>query len=232
MQDDYGEFVDAVMAVVTADGGSRARSDLATYFDPDTPFTGSRFEALADCHRADEIAASDIVAVSMLGVNIPAEVAVWLLSDEGRLVVSTHLVDVPANVDLWERPELIDREGELWRLWYVLGEACWPAPDRANGMVTTKISKLLAAKRPRLVPVFDSVVRDVLPRVDSHWAAFSAVVSDPTRHQTILDATSSAPPHVSLLRRPDVALWMAHRRRRDPVWHWRSNGAASRFSRR
>lgn len=212
MQDDYGEFVEAVMAVVTADGGDGARRDVATYFDPGTPFTGSRFEALADRHHADEITAADIVAVSMLGVNIPAEVAVWLLSTEGRLIVSSHLVNVPANVDLWERPELLDRETDLWRLWYVLGEACWPGPNPANGMGTTKISKLLAAKRPRLVPVFDTVVREALPRVDSHWAAFSAVVSDPTRRRTILGATSAAPPHVSLLRRLDVALWMAHRR--------------------
>lgn len=212
MQDHYGEFVDAVMAVVTAEGGSRARADVATYFDPGTPLTGSRFEALADRHRADEITASDIVAVSMLGVNIPAEVAVWLLSEEGRLIVSSHLVNVPANVDIWERPELLDRESDLWRLWYVLGAACWPDPNPANGMGTTKISKLLAAKRPRLVPVFDRVVREALPQVGSHWGAFSAVVSDPTRRQAILDATSSAPPHVSLLRRLDVALWMAHRR--------------------
>lgn len=211
MEHDYGEFVEAVMAVVAADGGGRARRDVATYFDTDKPFTGSRFEVLADRHRTDEITASDIVAVSTLSVNIPAEVAVWLLSEEGRLVVSSHLVNVPANVALWERPELLDPEGDLWRLWYVLADACWPAPNPANGMGTTKISKLLAAKRPRLVPVFDTVVREALPRVDSHWAAFSAVVSDPTRRQMILDATSSAPPHVSLLRRLDVVMWMAHR---------------------
>jgi hypothetical protein len=207
------DFVHAVMAVIEEDGGASARSHVRTYFDARTPFTGSQFELVADWRRPDEITAADIVAVSMLGVSIPADVAVWLLSEAGRLVVSSHLANVPSTVDLWERPELLAPGSDLWRLWDVLRQACWPEPHAANGMGTTKISKLLAAKRPRLVPVFDSVVREALPGVRSHWAGFSAVVADGGRRQSILDATSSAPPHVSLLRRLDVALWMAHRPR-------------------
>jgi hypothetical protein len=209
---DYDEFVQAVMATMTGANRERASADVAAYFDPSMPYTGSKFEVLANLHRADEVTANDIVAVSTLSVTIPAGVAVWLLSEEGRLTISSILVNVPANVDLWDRPDLLKPDGDLWRLWHVLAEANWPTPTTGNGMGTTKTSKLLAVKRPRLVPVFDSVVRDALPKVDSHWAAFAAVVADRKRREVILDVTSSAPPRVSLLRRLDVVLWMANRR--------------------
>lgn len=211
MAGNYDEFVQAVMADVLADGGERARCDVARYYDPVEPYTGSKFETLTDRDHPDRISATDIVAVSTLSVNIPPNVAIWLLSDEGRLRVSSLLANVPANVDLWERPDLLAPDGDLWRVWYVLTEGCWPASTKANGMGTTKTSKLLAAKRPRLVPVFDRVVREALPSLDSHWAAFAAVVAGADRRAKILEVSAAAPPHVSLLRRLDVILWMAHK---------------------
>src|SRR5258708_3955735 len=50
--------------------------------------------------------------------------------------------------------------------------ASWPAPTPNNGMGRTKISKLLAAKRPRLVPIFDSVLERLFPPVTNYWRAF------------------------------------------------------------
>ena len=125
---DYDEFVQAVMADVLAEGGEKAHHAVATYYNPANPFTGSTFETLADRDHPDRITAKDIVAVSTLSVNIPGEVAVWLLRDEGRLQVSSLLVNVPANIDLWDRPDLLAPEGDLWRLWHLLDEACWPRP--------------------------------------------------------------------------------------------------------
>ena len=102
----------------------------------------------------NEITERDIVAVSMLGVNIPAPVAIWLLED-GRSAVSELLRAIPAEADICENGELLDPGRETEALWRLLGNGCWPDPIHSNGMGTTKISKLLAAKRPNLVPIFD-----------------------------------------------------------------------------
>lgn len=76
------------------------------------------------------------------------------------------------------------------------------------GPATT--SKLLAAKRPRLVPIVDSVIKSVLPS-KAHWAAFADALADQGRRRKI-EAATSAPGHLSLLRRIDIAIWMRHRR--------------------
>jgi hypothetical protein len=70
-------------------------------------------------------------------------------------------------------------------------------------------SKLLAAKRPRLVPVLDAVVSGALPPVDDYWAAFQATLSTSEARLLTSVPTVSAGDHVRLLRRVDVVLWMA-----------------------
>ena len=78
-------------------------------------------------------------------------------------------------------------------------------------------TKLLAAKRPRLVPILRTLYGSALPPVDSQWAAFAHLVADPDRRASISEATVGAPNHVSLLRRLDVVLWMAHRDDSSPA---------------
>ena len=79
-------------------------------------------------------------------------------------------------------------------------------------MGRTKISKLLATKRPHLVPIFDSVVEQQLGEVGNYWTAYREAL-DPETAQRWTDATSGAPEGVSLLRRIDAAIWMIGKRR-------------------
>jgi hypothetical protein len=76
--------------------------------------------------------------------------------------------------------------------------------------------KLLAAKRPRLIPILDNKVRDLLqPPPTQFWISMWDELSDDSRRASIADSCANAPVDVSLLRRIDVALWMAatqHRR--------------------
>ncbi|OHU31654.1 hypothetical protein BKG76_00075 [Mycobacteroides franklinii] len=70
--------------------------------------------------------------------------------------------------------------------------------------------KLLAAKRPTLVPVLDNKVNDFLkPPKRQFWVSLHDELSDQARREAISDICQVAPPHVSLLRRIDVALWRA-----------------------
>lgn len=68
--------------VLFEDGAETARNDLKRYMES---FTGSRFNTLANAEQPNRITERDILAVSMLSVNIPAETTIWLLEEGGNL---------------------------------------------------------------------------------------------------------------------------------------------------
>jgi hypothetical protein len=68
---------------------------------------------------------------------------------------------------------------------------------------------LLASKRPRLLPVYDSLVKSLLnPHGGPFWLPLYDQLADPARRNRIERVCSTAPENVSVLRRIDVALWM------------------------
>lgn len=75
-----------------------------------------------------------------------------------------------------------------------------------------RASKLLAAKRPALVPVRDSVVEDFLGADRAWWAPYRDLVSNSEFVARVDELSVAVPDRVSLLRRIDVALWMAGKR--------------------
>jgi len=81
------------------------------------------------------------------------------------------------------------------------------------GWVTA--GKLLARKRPRLLPVYDQVVRCVLGRPESFWLDLhTALRADnwALHHELVaLRQSADLPQSVSALRVCDVVLWMHHR---------------------
>jgi hypothetical protein len=192
------------------------REALDAYFASDGDvFTGSRFELVADFSHPDEFTARDLVAVSMLSVEVPPRVAYWLLSAEGQLATRPLLASVPTTVDIWDAVAsgLLARGEPLWGLWDLLNRAAWPHPEAGNGMGPTTISKLLAAKRPRLVPVWDSVIERVLGPIDGFWDDMHGALTHDELRAFICDATVDAPPHVPLLRRIDAVIWYRNRSR-------------------
>jgi len=202
-------FTDNVRALFS-DGGVGADAAIRKYFSTTGKgFTGSQFELAGDGDHPHEITARDLVAVTMLGVQVPERPALWIL-ENGRDQVRTLLEQVPTNVDMWDpgAQEHLAPGGRLWRLWDLLGEAYWPVQRRSNGLGRTKRSKLLAAKRPRLVPVVDTIVEQQLGKAGNYWQAFGDVMADEPLRREIERATKAAPDHVSLLRRLDVVVWM------------------------
>jgi len=194
---------------------ARVAASLGAYFVNEGPntFTGSRFELLADLQHPNVITARDIVAVSSLSVEVPAPVSIWLLSDEGSVRTNHLLEQVPTDIDIWDPAavELLVKGGPLWDLWDELSCASWPAATQSNHMGPTTISKLIAAKRPRLVPVWDSVITKVLGTADGSWEAMRLALTDDALRARIESATQSAPSHVSLLRRIDAVIWYQNR---------------------
>lgn len=135
---------------------------------------------------ADTCTSDDLVAVSLLSVTVPAQAAHELLVRQ-RARFETLLAEVGPDRDLVGVEEPID---ETWPAW-VLSSALRELPDVGP---TTAI-KLLARKRPRLVPVFDSVINDhVLGGSGVQWVPFrSALQAERGRlHRRLLDLRTAA----------------------------------------
>lgn len=181
------------------------------------PRTGSRFETWAgggDAPRVvNHITADDLVAVSFLSVDIPGSVAVGLL-ETYRGEISDLLTRIPANLDLADvKPGdfagVLGEGSPAWELWDLLrGKETgrW-------GIGATKASKIMARKRPRLIPIYDSVVRPLMGLRDSgeQWQTWHTELSDGRGLPTRLDAIrsqSGVADHASQLRVMDVVLWM------------------------
>lgn len=172
-------------------------------------FTGRHFDVLIDAHSPYRYTADDLVAVSMLSVNVPPESAAWLLGVSGdALEVSRLLRRIPADVDIWDHRADLGRDSAAWELWSLL--------DARAGLGPTITSKLMAAKRPRLVPVQDQVVWNALmgAEVTGYWEAWRDHLRGSLGQKLVvacdvLRAQAKLPVAITTLRILDVVIWMA-----------------------
>lgn len=190
--------------------------DLRRYFAerPATglPYTGRRFEALAGGgdrpETANRITADDLVALTTLSVSVPAEAAIDLLDGALGEQLTLLLVDIPTGIPLTDERagDLVADGSRADRAWHLL--------TGVHGIQWVTAAKILARKRPHLLPVYDNVVRCVLNEPNSFWSSLHAALRDDgcsldhqlqkIRTQAGLDA------RISTIRVLDVALWMRH----------------------
>ncbi|WP_086696180.1 DUF6308 family protein, partial [Streptomyces recifensis] len=174
-------------------------------------YTGSLFAHLgAGGDRvgvADVVTAEDLVAVQMLSVTVPAKAALELLEGERGRRLSELLRRVPACADMADVDAAeLDRSSSAHHAWDLLCDT--------RGVGSVIAGKLLARKRPRLLPVYDRVVKCVLGRPSSFWLPLHTALraDDHALHHTLLDLRKRAgvPDTVTALRVCDIVLWMAH----------------------
>jgi len=124
--------------------------------------TTGHFDRLSQQSDPQRIAAADIVACSMLDAAIPAPAAAWILSAEGQWLTTEILADIPSHDDLWScGASSILRAADLFQLLRAPTSQLPASPDTsALGQATA--TRLLAAKRPRLVPIDDRQIRQTL----------------------------------------------------------------------
>lgn len=201
-------------------GAKASVHDLRTYFGVDRStgavpdYTGGRFEFLDGGGDrpavADVITPGDLVAVQMLSVRVPREVALDLLEGPLGRTVSALLADVDSDVPLGS-----PRAGSL----LAVGEAAdlaWHLLEDQAAMGWVTAGKLLARKRPKLIPVYDRVVRCALGTagLPSFWLWLNDRFSDSdgALPAALSDACDRArmPDSVSPARVFDVILWMRH----------------------
>ena len=145
---------------------------------------------------------TDVAALAVLDVNIPSWSIEALLTDVefGRL-----LRELPLNLGLAQSDSKdVEPAEEMWQRLRSL-----------KGIGRTKTSKLLARKRPHLIPVYDRVVDRALGLRSSPdgWSYFRTQLNRPQLVDAIRGLRESAqvPAAVSDLRLLDVAIWTTHR---------------------
>ena len=209
------QAVDAVVSVLEHE---RAGPSLDSYFSEGNrrTYTGRRFETFAtdEGDTTNVVTRADLLALALLSIDLRGE---WLLAaDEARGRWSAMLREVPCSLHLRDASDdLLSDDSPLSALWQDMAAV-------GGGRRWVTASKLLARKRPRLVPVFDRVVRDlVTPPEGEWWVTMRAVLRDPRTEGAAarLRALGAVRDHVSDLRLIDVVLWMAGTdARRGDAW--------------
>lgn len=213
-------FVVEPRRFVEGDEQSRAAESLRKYY---AGFVGRHSDQLLeglDPNRFDE---RDFFAVSMLSVRVPPEAGLRLI---GNVECEALLGQIPLGASISDLSVPMDKQSPAWRLWDLL---------RSNsGLGPTITSKLMAAKRPGLIPVHDTFVSNALMRgqLDGEWAAWREAMSSPDLAAACdrLRETAGVPDGVTDLRMLDVVIWMrVHGDKRDgdsEFWLWTRDSAA------
>lgn len=195
---------------LTTDDPTAAAGILRAYYGdpyPGTAFTGASFDDWdsTGTRAADTevFTADDLIAIGLLSVTVGPTAARDLLRNR-RDEFSQLLIDVGPDRDLADEAGPIDPTWPAWTLDTQL--------RTVSGIGTTIASKLIARKRPRLYPIWDTVVVDVLAtRRGPHLVPIhTALRTDPDLRRRIVAARSRAelPDTLSELRVLDVLAWM------------------------
>jgi hypothetical protein len=187
----------------------RALDHLTTYYGLDgrPQYTGAYFDAWGDAQEEDRFTAEDLVAVSFLSVFVPPMAAHRLLQIEADRF-SDLLTAIGPDRDLVTETRTID---ETWPARRLNAALCG-----LPGIGPTIASKLCARKRPRLVPIYDSVVAQVTNAYDRQWEPLRTALQtvspggQRTLHQRLLDLRERAglDERISAIRVYDVVTWM------------------------
>jgi hypothetical protein len=214
----------------------RSVDDLRAYFGTDLPpgtpprYTGGRFELLAGGGDRPEvtnrITTEDLFAIQLLEVRVPTEVGLELLEGELGRAVAEHLARIPTDVgigDLAAAALLADGAP---------ADLAWRLLEDPDGMGWVTVNKLLARKRPALIPVYDRVVSCAFGAPRGFWSWLQPLFAEQNgllagRLQAQRDA-AEVPAEVTPLRVLDVIVWMRHeqehRASRCPGLSWDAPG--------
>lgn len=151
---------------------------------------------------ADRFTSDDLVSLSLLSERVPGPAAhTILVTDADRFV--GLLAGVGPDRDLGEQTEPVEADDA--------GSRLYDAVRQLDGMGPTRASKLLARKRPRLFPIRDGVVEQVLGLGREFWEPLRTLLraDDSALDKRLgrLHAQAGLPPEVTRLRVLDVLAW-------------------------
>jgi len=198
-------------AALQSDDDATALRLLTRYFGPVVgdpgSYTGAAWDEWDPSGRrkqdVDEFTSDDCTAVTLLSVDLSGSAAHRLLvRDRDRF--TALLAAVGPDRDLVAVEERVTEAWPASQLYRALDEL--PAVGR------TKASKLLARKRPALLPIWDSVIGGVTQSWDEFWEPLRQELraNDAALHRRLLRLRDQAglSPAVTALRVFDVVCWL------------------------
>jgi hypothetical protein len=183
---------------------------------PTDPACGAR--DVAD--TANQVNDSDLVALSLLGIHVTGYAALAITQYHApRIRELLSAIPADARIETKDSEALLARGAPAWRLWELLRDIQVRASDSRFGAVAA--GKLLARKRPGLIPIEDSKVACVFgrpaPDRDERWwddvrtaMLDRHVTANGTTFLEYLDSFRDAAGlgHLPLLRVLDIIGWM------------------------
>ncbi|MCT2295864.1 DUF6308 family protein [Brachybacterium muris] len=177
-------------------------------------FTGSHFESFAGApNPVNEVTAADLLAVQTLAVTVSSRAALGILETYAQRI-SELLSDIDPTLKLEEVRDEGDFETVLGK--NSSAQALWDLLRRNNpeakrwNLGATTASKIMARKRPHLIPIDDSVVTRVFGRgTASSWRMWrDELLAD----NYLIERADEIKEHVertdlSTLRALDIVLW-------------------------
>ncbi len=193
----HGAAQTAKQRLITNLATPRLCDAVARYFDDEQPFAGKTFDLLGD-NPPDRIVPDDLLAVTLLDVRWKPLAARRLLHGRAAQVTGLlHAVDDETEIGTPEGSKQLDAAEPLWDLLY-----------RLPGVRDTTASKLLARKRPRLIPITDSIIVSAVGTPGETWVTLQHCFQDDLFRQQVESLRPKDTERISLLRIFDVAIWM------------------------
>lgn len=190
---DYGERIDKLLS------DSELSGRVREYLNPESNFAAYSFN-LDGPNPHSEFTSDDLLALNFLDVPIGPLTYRQFKKQEPDL--SETLARVDPTVALWEVDE--NHPG------YRAANELWEALDRIYGVGTITAHKLLARKRPHLIPILDSSVISFYERDTSqYWIPLGRALRDENRRSAIESLRPNDPRahELSVLRILDIAIW-------------------------
>ena len=180
----------------------RMKEDIARYMNPRNSYARDVYNGLGR-NDPSSVGADDLLAVTLLDLSTPVGLVEQALSPpDGSGCIDKFLLDLPTDRDLWDADDShLD-----------VANTAFEQLRTIDGVGPTRANKLLARKRPRLVPVWDDVVHTYFGEPKDFWLGLSVVQdNEQLRHALWDQRPASWPADMSLLRLIDIAVWMAKR---------------------
>jgi len=176
---------------------------VRAYFS-DPRFAGADFDAMGP-NPTNAFSYADLLALNLLDVRVGPIALRKLLSG----AFDDLLRALPSDLDLWS--PAMEVGGKNWNDALNLYNKILKIP----GMGRTKTSKLLARKRPNLIPIHDSIIERELLLKKRYWAPLRNELLAVELRESIIGFAPSI--EISVLRKFDIAVWMHGSRSKNAI---------------
>ncbi|GAA4479669.1 hypothetical protein GCM10023190_23190 [Enteractinococcus fodinae] len=183
-------------------------SYLQDYFSPDTPtYSGAHFNSFQVSEKSsNQMTLADLYSVNLLALDIPGSAGLSILGTDAASITGLlkEIPDEPiGKLTDTEFAAYLGKESAAWQLWKLL--------KSYHGMGIARVSKLMARKRPHLIPIRDSIVARVakFKSGDDDWHLWWKTLHDNPEIETQVECLRKEvdQPTLSTLRVLDILLW-------------------------